>query len=912
MLVSLIRGYLGATSEHISKIASNTSIPVAKQQGHFHVTLATKDEIRSLRSPYDTVLSEYLANVGDCEDSDLINLGLGCNDKRSVYFLVIHWGKGATWRAKLGLPIKEFHVTLSAEDDHESGIRRDVTAIRCREDFNSALTEREFDKAFLAYYSTKRNDEACSLARYFRAVNPLSPVAHIRFADVMQRQSQHKYAMLAYKHAAELLINGNGTGNLNKMRDYALYMICRTTRFTELPCVYTENELLQADLAKSEGFCDYLDIPTQALRQTVCARFATDVPSISSCDDPSQLPVSLPSRERVFVYTPNGDSFKLPRFFRWLVPYRLAVMSTPRDAKDIEQLARYLGITLVVTLTQETPLPAAWFTGQNVENLFMPVENYKAPSIAQVDHFLTVIENLPSNGAALIHCGAGKGRAGTFAACYMAKYGLGGPVKGTEPRNAGDVIRLLRHMRPGSIETEEQERFVSKYVSHLWKNMGTADSTGLICEPSDTALQLDGPFPSGTRTIVLCGLPGSGKSTFAKRVLECAPGTQVLSQDDLGSRSAFISSLSTAVKSRKHVIVDKCHPTVENRREVLAIAFNPADALCVHFLYPAELCTLRADSRTAHPTIRQGSAGRIVERFAKVFVPPTRKEGFACVATVTSFAAADSLFHRLCGGVRTSNVAASSLPDCPAEVVLPTGSAPPKVGLDIHKFPRTRHLLNIGAATRDDLILSPSDLSAFLDCSGGVTITIEEKVDGANMGISIDTETLVFRVQNRSHYINSKSHEQFKKLDAWLERNAESLRAIIEPGRTVLFGEWMFAQHSVAYSKLPDTFLVFDFYDLKLDKFLSRDKISDKLKGTSLHQVPVIEPLRSPLSMESLVGLAVATRSQFYDGLVEGIYVRRERDGFTVDRAKIVRKDFIAGNDHWGKGHIKQNGIVYG
>ena len=43
---------------------------------------------------------------------------------------------------------------------------------------------------------------------------------------------------------------------------------------------------------------------------------------------------------------------------------------------------------LVVTLTEETPLPEAWFRGTGVQNLFVPVPNYEPPSVEQMDRIM--------------------------------------------------------------------------------------------------------------------------------------------------------------------------------------------------------------------------------------------------------------------------------------------------------------------------------------------------------------------------------------------------------------------------------------------------------------------------------------------------------------------------------------------
>lgn len=61
------------------------------------------------------------------------------------------------------------------------------------------------------------------------------------------------------------------------------------------------------------------------------------------------------------------------------------------------------------------------------------------------------------------------------------------------------------------------------------------------------------------------------------------------------------------------------------------------------------------------------------------------------------------------------------------------------------KFPRTRHLLNIGGVGRDDLVMEATEVLQFLQLSG--TLTIEEKVDGANLGISMTEDfQLTFQV----------------------------------------------------------------------------------------------------------------------------------------------------------------------
>lgn len=119
---------------------------------------------------------------------------------------------------------------------------------------------------------------------------------------------------------------------------------------------------------------------------------------------------------------------------------------------------------LVVTLTEEEPLPAAWFENTTVANVFVPVPNEHPLTVQQTDSCLTAIERcIGEGGAVMVHCGGGKGRAGTLLASYMCAHGLEipetrSPLAGpSQPVMAADAaIKLLRKMRPGSIETQRQ------------------------------------------------------------------------------------------------------------------------------------------------------------------------------------------------------------------------------------------------------------------------------------------------------------------------------------------------------------------------------------------------------------------------------------------------------------------------
>ena len=159
--------------------------------------------------------------------------------------------------------------------------------------------------------------------------------------------------------------------------------------------------------------------------------------------------------------------------------------------------------------------------------------------------------------------------------------------------------------------------------------------------------------------------------------------------------------------------------------------------------------------------------------------------------------------------------------------------------MEFFKFKRTKHIYDAGGngVTRDDLIMTKKEADSFLK---GNEFVIEEKVDGANIGISIDNNYKI-KVQNRSKFVNSTTHKQFSTLDAWLEKNSEDLYEILSPpGKFILFGEWLLAKHSVHYTRLPSYFLAFDIFDIENKKFLSVAERNDKLKDTSISRVHTI------------------------------------------------------------------------
>ncbi|KAH3742896.1 ATP dependent DNA ligase [Pelomyxa schiedti] len=220
------------------------------------------------------------------------------------------------------------------------------------------------------------------------------------------------------------------------------------------------------------------------------------------------------------------------------------------------------------------------------------------------------------------------------------------------------------------------------------------------------------------------------------------------------------------------------------------------------------------------------------------------------------------------------------------------------------KFPRTKHLLNVGGASRDDLIMDAKDVRDFLSRD----IIVEEKIDGSNLGISITHDNQI-RFQNRSHWVTSATATQWKGLEQWVSKTP-ALYDILTPD-TILFGEWMAIKHSIHYTRLPSPFVAFDIYDIPSKKFLSTTARNAKLEGTGIPTVPLVASGR--FSREQLLAMLQGRRSDFYDGPAEGLYLRIENATHLEQRAKIVRADFLPDPNvtHWTKNVPIKNIVMY-
>ena len=224
---------------------------------------------------------------------------------------------------------------------------------------------------------------------------------------------------------------------------------------------------------------------------------------------------------------------------------------------------------------------------------------------------------------------------------------------------------------------------------------------------------------------------------------------------------------------------------------------------------------------------------------------------------------------------------------------------------DFFRFPHTPHIAWLGQGEpRDDKVLSLQEATELLIAD----VVVEEKLDGANLGFSLSPEGEL-RAQNRGQYLHAPYAGQFARLPDWLTLHGDKLQAALAqhaPAHLVLFGEWCAARHSLDYDHLPDWFLLFDVFDRSQGRFWSTPRRNALAATLGLATVPRL--LQGRCALAQLKEMLSSQHSQFRQGALEGIVLRRESDQWCEARAKLVRPNFTQTiTEHWSRRRIAWN-----
>jgi len=241
---------------------------------------------------------------------------------------------------------------------------------------------------------------------------------------------------------------------------------------------------------------------------------------------------------------------------------------------------------------------------------------------------------------------------------------------------------------------------------------------------------------------------------------------------------------------------------------------------------------------------------------------------------------------------------------------------------EIHKYPRTRHI--------EGSRLQPGDEDLGAVCFkqlAGRHLVIEEKMDGANAGIRFDSGGKLL-LQSRGHYLTGGGRERhFDLFKQWAHAHADALRSALG-NRYVLYGEWLYAKHTVFYDDLPSYFMEFDVLDTVDGSFLDTPRRAELLRGIPVTSVRVLftGTLNRAKELTAMLGSSAFISDRRLERLhescakyaldpkcvlretdastaMEGLYIKVEEAGVVRERYKYIRASFLSAvvqsETHW-------------
>ena len=240
----------------------------------------------------------------------------------------------------------------------------------------------------------------------------------------------------------------------------------------------------------------------------------------------------------------------------------------------------------------------------------------------------------------------------------------------------------------------------------------------------------------------------------------------------------------------------------------------------------------------------------------------------------------------------------------------------------IMKYPRTPHIEGSRIQPGDE------DLSQIpFSRIKGRHLVIEEKCDGANSAISFDSDGRLL-LQSRGHYLTGGYRERhYNFMKQWANAHRDKFYSLLGT-RYIMYGEWLYAKHTVFYDALPHYFLEFDILDRETGTFQDTPTRHSMLQDSPVVSVPVLgegayetkeDMIRllsqsrfvSPNQRQKLIDAAVklgldpekSCNDTDLSGMMEGLYIKVEEGGIVTERMKFVRAAFLQCVDfsqtHW-------------
>ncbi len=201
------------------------------------------------------------------------------------------------------------------------------------------------------------------------------------------------------------------------------------------------------------------------------------------------------------------------------------------------------------------------------------------------------------------------------------------------------------------------------------------------------------------------------------------------------------------------------------------------------------------------------------------------------------------------------------------------------------KYPRTPYLDFSPSLDVDDPILETAALV-------GIPLAITVKMDGSSVLLTRDRVA----ARNGKH----ADRPEFAPLKAFHA-------GLNLPSETIVYGEWLFARHTVAYEgplALPHPLLVFGVYDEEDQLFLGREEVVSFCQEHGLSAVPTIcEKItfqKDWVLRQTVTQAAERAIAQGHEGVVVKSVYPFHYSQHGLNAAKYVREGFVPGESFGG------------
>ena len=150
--------------------------------------------------------------------------------------------------------------------------------------------------------------------------------------------------------------------------------------------------------------------------------------------------------------------------FGWVLENQLGGSQGPVNLQDLFFLNRQ-GVRAVIRMEERT-IPADTGGYVDMVDMYEPVPDFTPPAQEQIRRMIDFIDAQTGAGRPVaVSCYAGIGRTGTVLACYLVSRGASPP----------DAVNEVRRLRPGSVQTPEQEAAVYEYAQRHGAGVDSAE-----------------------------------------------------------------------------------------------------------------------------------------------------------------------------------------------------------------------------------------------------------------------------------------------------------------------------------------------------------------------------------------------------------------------------------------------------